>query len=335
MKIHTTPSSLVLLFSLLIVMASLPNVSHAYVTVPRLTERTMVHSMSRNTKLSLSSSRISSSSSSSSNDTSQCHSDSAADIHRREILQRGISFASLIPVLTLGPPRASAGSVTPTTSTSGNLPDLPPEASRSYLQYRVPLQIAADFYIFDLQNKLSDVDSWGEINQLFQTNNNNGQGQPNKIERDFTNPMRILGLSMPPDEADAMRDAQFKFERAMQVISRSVQGIRRDLPVEIDPTLVKSAERGWEEGRLALNEFFGILNDVTGLNEMKPIPARGVDQVEQYGRSARKYNELVKKTKLCQNRGGPALSQAWGYLQTTQLLQDSCGIPDLDEYFYQ
>ena len=84
-----------------------------------------------------------------------------------------------------------------------------------------------------------------------------------------------------------------------------------------------------------MNEFFTILNGVTGFEELKTIPPRGPNQFKEYGRSQRKYNELIKKTKLCQNRGGPALSTAWGYLQTTQLLQDSCGIPDLDEYFNQ
>ena len=75
----------------------------------------------------------------------------------------------------------------------GNLPDLPPEAGRSYLQYRVPLQIAADYYVFELRDQLGNIDEWGDVNQLFRTNNNKGQGQPNKIERDYTNPMRILG----------------------------------------------------------------------------------------------------------------------------------------------
>jgi len=140
---------------------------------------------------------------------------------------------------------------------------------------------------------------------------------------------------MPPDEADEMRTAQFKFEKAMFDISKSVKGVRRDLPIEIDPSLVVSASKGWDDGRVALNEFFTILNSVTGFEELKSIPPRGPNQFQEYGRSQRKYNELVKKTKQCQNRGGPALSQAWGYLQTTQLLQDSCGIPDLDEYFYQ
>ena len=95
----------------------------------------------------------------------------------------------------------------------GLLPDLPPDAVKSYLQYRISLQTSADYYLWDLQEKIGDTDEWGQIGELFQTNNNKGQGQPNKIERDFTNPMRILALSMPPDIADDMRDAQFKFER--------------------------------------------------------------------------------------------------------------------------
>lgn len=210
----------------------------------------------------------------------------------------------------------------------GNLPDLPPEAAKSYLQYRVPFQIALDYYIFELQPKLGDIDEWGEINQLFQTNNNRGQGQPNKIERDYTNTMRILLLSMPPEESENMRDAQFRFEKAMNKITKSVSGVKRDLPVEVDTTLVKSAEQGWEEGRVALNDFLTVLNETTGLNEMKLIPEPGPDQKKKYGRSARRYFELTKKTKLCQNRGGPALSQAWGQLMISGYMQenmDSCG----------
>jgi len=225
-----------------------------------------------------------------------------------------------------------------TTFEDGNLPDLPTEAARSYMQYRFALQVAADYYIFELQPKLSDIDEWGEVNQLFQTNNNRGQGQPNKIERDYINPMRILTLSMPPDESESMRAAQFKFERAMQKITKACAGVRRDLPVEVDPSVVKNAEAGWEDGRVALNEFFTVLNETTGLNEMNLIPEKGSDQKKNYGRSARKYFELSKKTKLCQNRGGPALSQAWGQLMISGYMQenmDSCGIPDPAEYFYQ
>lgn len=254
---------------------------------------------------------------------------------RRQILQMpalAILGAMLPSTLASTLP---ANAATPTTALDGNLPDLPPEASRSYLQYRIPLQIAADYFVFELQPKLSNIDDWGEINQLFQTNNNKGQGQPNKIERDYVNPMRILALSMPPDEAEDLRAAQFKFEKAMQKISKNVQGVRRDLPVEIDRSVVTGAEKGWDDGRLALNEFFAILNGAVGFEELKGIPPAGPNQFKEYGRSPRKFNELMKKTKLCQNRGGPALSQAWGQLMVSGYMQDSCGIPDLEDYFYQ
>jgi len=137
---------------------------------------------------------------------------------------------------------------------------------------------------------------------------------------------------MPPDEAEEMRDAQYKFEAAMDRIRKVVSGVRRDLPVEISPTLLPQAQKGWDDGRVALNSFFIALNSATGLkDEMKVIPS----EKSEYGRSERKYVDLKKKIKLCQNRGGPTLSNAWGQLMVSGYLQDSCGIPDLDGYFYQ
>lgn len=249
---------------------------------------------------------------------------------RRDLLRQAPPLLALVGAVGANfcLPQSAVAVPKVTGSNDGNLPDLPFEAGRSYLQYRFALQVAADYYVFDLQDKVADIDEWGEINQIFQTNNNKGQGQPNKVERDFTNPMRIIGLSMLPDESEAMRDAQYKFERAMLKITKSVSGVRRDLPVEIDKSLVTDAKKGWEDGRVALNEFFTVLNTVTGLNEMRLIPASGADQAKQYGRSSRRYKELAKKTKLCQNRGGPALSQAWGQLMVSGYLQenmDSCG----------
>ncbi len=274
-------------------------------------------------------------------------------ISRRNIFQKlttSVATATLITsaaTTTSFPQPSNAASTNSkiTTAEDGNLPDLPPEAARSYLQYRISLQVAMDYYIFELQSKLKDIDDWGEVNQLFQTNNNRGQGQPNKIERDYTNTMRILLLSMPPEESEAMRTAQFKFEKAMQKITKATAGVRRDLPVEVDSGLVQKASEGWEEGRVALNEFMVVLNEATGLNEMKLIPEAGPEQYKMYGRSPRRYFDLTKKTKLCQNRGGPALSQAWGQLMISGYLQenmDSCGseffhcetILCLDDYFW-
>eukprot|EP01083_Nonionella_stella_P157193 510066_1 len=240
------------------------------------------------------------------------------NVERRQMLQ--------IPALAILGTLASstinvneAGAATIAGASDGLLPDLPTEAVRSYLQYRIPLQIAADYYVFELLPKLSSIDDWGEVNQLFQVNNNKGQGSPSKMERDYTNTMRIIGLSMPPDEAEDMRDAQFKFERAVNKISKAVSGVRRDLPVEIDKNAVPNARAGWEDGRVALNEFFTLLNKATGLDELQLLPTAGTpeDMAKEYGRSVSRYNVLMKKTKLCQNRGGPALSQAWGQLMVS------------------
>lgn len=213
----------------------------------------------------------------------------------------------------------------------GNIPDLPPEAVRSYLQYRVSLQTSADFYLFDLKDQINDVMDWGGVNELFQVNNNRGQGNPSRMEREFTNVFRILGLSFPPDTADEMRAAQFKFETAAAKLSKITAGFRRDLPVEIDPSLVPKALVAWDDGRQAINECFRIINDTTGLNELQEIPKNEAD----YKRSRLRYLNLKKKVKLCQNRGGPTLSVAWGQLMVSGYMQDSCGIPDLEDYFYQ
>lgn len=225
----------------------------------------------------------------------------------------------------------------PTDATSGNLPDFPPEAIRSYLQYRYPLQLAADFYIFDLQSMVANTDSFGEVNDLVASRaSNGGGGGASRIERDYVNPMRIIGLSMPPDVADEIRDSQFAFERAMAKLTKATGGIRRGLSVEIESDVLPRALSAWEDGRVALNSFFITLNTATGLeHELIPIPPSGPNQSNEYGRSVRRYNEFTKKTRLCQNRGGPTLSAAWGQLMVSGLLQDSCGVEPLEGYFFQ
>ncbi len=141
-------------------------------------------------------------------------------------------------------------------------------------------------------------------------------------ERDFVNPMRVLLLSFPPDVSEDMRDAQFRFEKAANKMSKATAGYRRDLPVEVTPDQINSAKAGWDEGRIAINEFFVLLNKAVGLDELTTIPPAGPNQYKAYGRSPRRYNELQKKIKLCQNRGGPALSQAWG--ESLELFSCSC-----------
>lgn len=267
----------------------------------------------------------------------------SSDVSSRRNFVAGVATGGLALLSTGVAPRpALAAGRTVTTAASGTLSELPPNAVQSYLQYRTALQISADYYLFDLRPQISDLNQWGEIGQLFVGQNaKGGQGQPSALERNFVNPMRILGLSMLPDTADELRAAQFDFERAMSKMSKATAGIRRDLPVEVDKNALPSALKGWEEGRVALNTFFTCLNETTGLpDELRTIPPLPKDgnlerQIVDYGRSPRKYNELMKKTKLCQNRGGPALSAAWGQLMVSGYLQDSCGIPDMELYFFQ
>jgi hypothetical protein len=225
-------------------------------------------------------------------------------VSRRNFLGSGPAAATAIwmTVLTTTFPSTSANAVTITGASDGKLPELPRDAVRSYLQYRIPLQIAADYYIFSLQDMVSDVEQWGDVSQLFRFNNNKGQGQPSKIERDYNNPMKVLLLSFPPDVSEEMRTAQFQFEKAMNTISKATSGYKKDLPVEIDANSIIEAKQGWEEGRVALNEFFALVNAEVGMSELKPIPSPGPNQFKEYGRSARRFNELQKKTKLCQNR---------------------------------
>jgi len=190
-------------------------------------------------------------------------------------------------------------------------------------------------YILTTVPSAQDPSDYGEVNEFFQVNNNRGQGNPSRIEREFTNVFRILGLSMPPEVADEIRDAQFRFEKAVATLSKTTAGIRRDLPVEIDPNTVRNALASWDDGRKALNEIFGLLNSATGLAELKPIPPSGPQQYVDYGRSERRYVELKKKIKLCQNRGGQTLASAWGNLMVAGTVQDYCALPDANEYFYQ
>jgi len=209
--------------------------------------------------------------------------------------------------------------------------DLPPDAIRSYLQYRFPLQFSADFYQFELKEKLSDFNKWGDVNSLFSSQSARGSSSVSRLEREFINPMRILVLSMPPDESDILRDSMDKFEQSMFKLSKLTKGVQRDLSVELPPSMLTDAIVIWEEGRVAYNSFLTAVNKATELDELKLVASKN----SEYSRSERKYVDLKKRLRTCQNRGGPALSNAWGQLMISGYMQDSCGIPDLDAYLFQ
>ena len=84
------------------------------------------------------------------------------DLGRRELFRNLVTSAGtaalvLSPVTTNVPVANAAGSA---------LDDLPSEAQRSYRQYRIPLQIAADYYLWELRDKISVIDDWGEVNEV-------------------------------------------------------------------------------------------------------------------------------------------------------------------------
>ena len=67
-----------------------------------------------------------------------------------------VGSAAMLALMTgLSSPADAATSLA--ASSDGNLPELPSEAVRSYLQYRIPLQIAADYYIFSLQDMIGKL----------------------------------------------------------------------------------------------------------------------------------------------------------------------------------
>lgn len=74
---------------------------------------------------------------------------------RRSLLENASKSLAVGTASLLSGSNASAREVTD--ASSGAIPDLPNDAQRSYLQYRFPLQLAADFYIFDLQEMVKDT----------------------------------------------------------------------------------------------------------------------------------------------------------------------------------
>lgn len=84
------------------------------------------------------------------------------DLGRREVFRNLVTSAGTA-ALVLSPMTSNV----PVANAAGSaLDDLPPEAQRSYRQYRIPLQIAADYYLWELRGKISVVDDWGEVNEV-------------------------------------------------------------------------------------------------------------------------------------------------------------------------
>ena len=77
-------------------------------------------------------------------------------LDRRQAMKQGLGIVFGAAAFT--------GATSPTSAytgaSDGNLPDLPAEAVRSYVQYRAPLQTSLDYYLFDLLDTLDDTSNW-------------------------------------------------------------------------------------------------------------------------------------------------------------------------------
>ena len=167
------------------------------------------------------------------------------------------SRRSIIPTLLI-PPITAIIIFSPTQNVYAS------EGTQNYDQYKYVLQLSADYYIFDLLPLVKDVNEWESVAQLFNSRQGRSGGQPSKIERDFINPMRILGSAFDPETNDALNDAKTNFEIASSKIIKITKGSARDLPIEQPKGAEKDLLKAWDEGRIAINKLFAVLNKEIG-----------------------------------------------------------------------
>ena len=119
---------------------------------------------------------------------------------RREILRAfggvGISSSCLPILLPQSAGAAEQGAAFTLKGTADSMMNsdsaLPRDFLKSYIQYRTTLQLASDYFNWDLRDAAYDNERWGELSAALTSQSARaGQGQPSKIERDFTNPMRM------------------------------------------------------------------------------------------------------------------------------------------------
>jgi hypothetical protein len=215
-----------------------------------------------------------------------------------------------------------------------NLEDLPPGAASAYKQYWPALQLASDYYVFELRDLVLTPQRWDLIGALVESKSIGSAQSPSRMEREFIGPMRVLSLAFPPDlGGDEMQAALGSFQKAMGKLGKvasSTQGVVTEAPSkkEIDGVLAN-----WEAGRVSINGFFAALNSATQSTRMITIPAEG----KGYPRSKELYTQLKKDAALCRNRGGEQLAGIWGQLMVYGTVPgvNPCGNVNMATYFNQ
>jgi hypothetical protein len=234
----------------------------------------------------------------------------------------------------IGPaPRAALAMPANPAPAGVNLEDVPPQAAMAYRQYWTAVQLAGDYYAFELRDLVAAPNRWDLVAALMESKSIGSAQSPSRLEREFLSPMRILALAFPPDlGGDDMRDALDGFQRAMFQLNKLARS-PSNAGQAADPKEVAKALAAWEAGREQLNGFFAALNGATESQRLTPIPpgAKG------YPRSKALYTQLNKDLALCRNRGGEQLAGIWGLLMVygTAPGTNPCGSVNLATYFDQ
>ena len=207
---------------------------------------------------------------------------------------------------------------------------LPRNTAIAYQRYWPAMQLGADFYVFELLERVKSPNRWDLIGAFAGLG---GDSSSSRLEREFLNPMTILSLAFPPDAGgDEMQAALQSFRASMGQLAR-VAGSSPGV-TEGPTAQVKAVALGhWDDGRVALNSFLVALNTATETERLTPIPAAGV----AYPRSRDRYVQLQKDSALCRNRGGEQLAGLWGNLMVYGTVPgvDPCGSVKMANYFDQ
>jgi hypothetical protein len=252
-------------------------------------------------------------------------------------VSRRAVLSSIAAVTTLRPPTAATAAGGDTMA-SGMMDivmadDVPPGAAQAWRQYWPQLQLAGDFYTFELLPQVKNPQRWDLIGSLMESKSIGSAQSPSKMEREFISPMRVLSLAFPPDlGGEDMQAALNDFQRSMFQLGRAAGSSSGSLAAPSDKELKRALEL-WDQGRVSLNRFYTVLNDATGAKKFTTIPAKG----EGYPRSERLYTQLNKDAALCRNRGGEALAGLWGNLMVYGTVPgvNPCGTVNMATYFSQ
>ena len=231
------------------------------------------------------------------------------------------SNAPLLPAVAAMPRRTELAEVA--------LDELPPGAATAYRQYWPAMQLAADFYAFELRGFIADPQKWDLVGAIMESKSTGSAQSPSRLEREFVSPMRILALAFPPDlGGEPMQKSLDRFQQTMFKLSKY-----RASPAGTETPSTAAPLALWEQGREELNEFLGTMNSATESTRMVQIPPKA----EGYPRSKTLYTQLMKDSALCRNRGGQALAGIWGQLMVygTAPGVQPCGSVNLETYFAQ